>query len=119
MLHVLLLDDYDDSRERTARALRDAGHEVTAVAEEEEAMQTLDRRRADVVLFDLPLDEAEGAAAALREIDGCQNSVFVALAEPSLSLARRVQGRVKGIDRFFLRPCPPAEIVKHLRRLRR
>ena len=119
MFHVLLLDGYDESRERTAAALHDAGFEVTQAAEEDEAMRALDHRPADIVIFDLPLDETEEAAVALRRSANGQAAVFVALADPSFSRSRRDGGRAKGIDYFFLRPCPPAEIVKNLRRLRR
>ncbi len=122
MTRVLVIDGYEESRSAAAHALRVAGYDVAAVEEEEEALAELADGGADIVLLDLPLAEAEEAAEAIRTATaGAQSrapSVF-ALVDPSSSRQARESGHTSGIDFFFLRPCPPAEIVKHLRRMRR
>ncbi|MBX3258606.1 MAG: response regulator [Labilithrix sp.] len=120
MTRVLVIDGYDPSRDASARALRDAGYDVIALEEEEAALAALKRGGADVVLLDLPLAEAEEAANAIREATGrgARSPSIIALVDPSSSRQRREAGHASGIDYFFLRPCPPQEIVKHLLRMR-
>ncbi|MBN9164943.1 MAG: hypothetical protein J0I07_28530 [Myxococcales bacterium] len=120
MTRVLVIDGYEESRNAAAHALRVAGYDVAAVEEEEEALAELAEGGADIVLLDLPLAEAEEAADAIRTATaGAQSPSVFALVDPSSSRQARENGHTSGIDFFFLRPCPPAEIVKHLRRMRR
>lgn len=123
MTRVLVIDGYEESRNAAAHALRVAGYDVSAVEEEEEALAELARSSADIVLLDLPLAEAEEAADAIRTAttrapSGSRPPSVFALVDPSSSRQARENGHASGIDFFFLRPCPPAEIVKHLRRMR-
>jgi len=119
MFRVLVLDGYDETRETSARELRDAGYDVIAAAEEEEAVRAFDGEHVDVVLLDLPTEEAEEAAAVLRKSARGKALVVFAIVDPSHSRRRRDEGHARGVDYFLLRPCPPKEIIKHLRRLRR
>ncbi|MBX3205346.1 MAG: hypothetical protein KF764_09765 [Labilithrix sp.] len=121
MARVLVIDGYDESRDASARALRAAGHDVVALEEEDEALEALERGGADVVVLDLPLAEAEEAANAIRAAisSGAPGApAILALVDPSSPRHLREAAHASGIDYFFLRPCPPQEIVKHLRRLR-
>ncbi|MBX3221945.1 MAG: hypothetical protein KF795_15620 [Labilithrix sp.] len=119
MARVLVIDGYDESRDASARALRAAGHDVVALEEEDEALEALERGGADVVVLDLPLAEAEEAANAIRAaISSGAAPAILALVDPSSPRHLRESAHASGIDYFFLRPCPPQEIVKHLRRLR-
>ncbi|MBX3213404.1 MAG: hypothetical protein KF850_15310 [Labilithrix sp.] len=121
MRRVLVIDGYDPSRDAAARALRAAGYEVVALEEEEAALAALKRGGADVVLLDLPLAEAEEAANAIRAATARQARrapSIIALVDPSIARERREAGHAQGIDYFFLRPCPPHEMVKHLLRMR-
>jgi len=119
MARVLLVDGYDESREAAASFLRAAGYDVIAVEEEADAVAAIAEAEIDFVLLDLPLAEVEEAAAALRAARPGRSMTVIALVEPSSSRHMREVGHTSGIDYFFLRPCPPAEIVKHLKRWRR
>jgi DNA-binding response OmpR family regulator len=119
MPRVLLLDGYDESRDASARELRAAGYEVIDVQEEDEAVRALAEHDIDIVLLDLPIAEAEEAANALRAAAKGGEATMIALVEPLHSRRMRGEGHANGIDYFILRPCPPAEMVKHLRRMRR
>jgi two-component system, OmpR family, response regulator MprA len=120
MPRVLVIDGYEESRDASARELRVAGYDVIAVEEEEQAVGAIARATVDIVVLDLPLAEAEEAARALRAAAPRGRAMtLIALADPSSSRRTRDQARASGIDYFLLRPCPPPEIVKHLRRMRR
>lgn len=112
VLHVLLLDGFDESRDRTAAVLRSSGFTVTAVAEEEDVLGTLDGDApVDVVILDIPIDEAIEAAIAIRARP--RSPKLLALIEPSDS-RRRDAAREAGVDFVLLRPCPPAHLAKHI-----
>jgi CheY-like chemotaxis protein len=122
MQRVLVVDGYEESRVATARELDRAGFEVVAVEEEDDAVRAFGEAPPDVVLLDLPLAEAEEAAGALRPLAATRNThpvAIVAIVDPTIPRRVREQARANGIDYFFLRPCPPPEIVKHLRRMHR
>jgi DNA-binding response OmpR family regulator len=122
MARLLLIDGYDESRDTSAKELRAAGYEVIAVTEEAEALAAvgaLDAEALDFVVLDLPIAEAEEAAAAVRMVSTGRNAIVVAVVDPTDSRRMRDEAHAKGIDYFFLRPCAPAEIVKQLRRIRR
>jgi DNA-binding response OmpR family regulator len=116
---VLVVDGFDDSREATAAELRASGHDVLAVAEEEEAVAATGSKSVDVVLLDLPLAEVVDAVRTLRAHPPTARSRVVAVVHPTDSRDARDAARAAGIDYFFLRPCPPREVVKQLRRLLR
>jgi DNA-binding response OmpR family regulator len=123
MARVLLLDGYDESREAVATGLRAAGYDVIAFAEEDDAALALEstasREAVDVVLLDVPLAEAVEAAQVLRTKLAGRSATIVAVVDPSDTRHTREAAHTAGVDYFFLRPCPPAEVVKQLRRLLR
>ena len=124
LARVLVLDGYEDSREASAKELRRAGFEVLAVEEEEQALAALAGADAppeiDIVVLDVPLPEAEEAARAIRSAARPPNHrlpTVIALASPSDPRPIREAARASGIDYVLLRPCPPPDLAKHLRRL--
>jgi len=118
MLRVLVVDGYDESRLACAKELRAAGYDVMLAVEEEEALEVLARSEIDFVLLDLPIDEAEETANAVKSTTRGQRATVIALVAPAGARRLRNGPRATTIDYFFLRPCPPSEIVKHLRRMR-
>jgi len=112
---VLVLDGFDESRENTVAVLRSAGFSVIGAAEEDEALAMLAKTEVDVVLLDLPIAESTEAAEAIREQCGPTVPRLLALIEPS-DTEERVSARTAGIDFLILRPCPPPQLLKHVRR---
>lgn len=113
MSRVLVLDGFDESRESTIAVLQSAGFSVVGVAEEDEALAILAKGEVDVVLLDLPIAESIEAAEAIREQCGPTSPRVVALIEIT---DERERARAAGIDFLILRPCPPPQLAKHLRR---
>jgi CheY-like chemotaxis protein len=59
-IHVLLVEDDDDSRALLETVLRYCGALVTAVASATEAMNSLQRMKPDVLLSDISMPEQDG-----------------------------------------------------------
>lgn len=66
MAHILLAEDDKAVREFVSRALRQDGHEVTAVADGQQALSALGRHRFDMVLADIVMPQLDGIALALK-----------------------------------------------------
>src|SRR5215470_18586224 len=70
-IHVLVVEDHDDSRDLWERVLRYAGALVTGAISARQALDLLKTVRPDVVLTDLSMPEEDGVwlAEALRARD--------------------------------------------------
>lgn len=66
MAHILLAEDDKAVREFVSRALRQDGHQITAVADGEQALAALARDRYDMLLADIVMPQVDGIALALK-----------------------------------------------------
>ena len=66
MAHILIAEDDKAVREFVSRALRQDGHEVTAVSDGEQALTALTRNRFDMLLADIVMPQLDGIALALK-----------------------------------------------------
>ncbi|HYE94241.1 MAG TPA: response regulator [Terriglobales bacterium] len=71
MARVLVADDHDDARSVFVAVLRDAGHEVVAAADGNEAVALFESHRPDVALIDIFMPGRDGidVIRALRAAD--------------------------------------------------
>jgi CheY-like chemotaxis protein len=118
--YVLVVDGYDATREALVLALERGGIHARGAGEEEDAIRAVgEHPGVSAILLDLPLSESVEAACALRALPVVTAAtIVIALIDPSRATGReRDAARAQGIDYFFLRPCPPAEIIKQLQRL--
>jgi CheY-like chemotaxis protein len=63
---ILLAEDDKAVREFVGRALRQDGHDVTAVADGEQALTALAKSRFDMLLADIVMPQLDGIALALK-----------------------------------------------------
>jgi CheY-like chemotaxis protein len=59
-MHILIVDDEDDLRERLCRTFDGSGHSVCEAANGKEAMTMLIRERIDLVITDVVMPEVDG-----------------------------------------------------------
>lgn len=78
MAKILVVDDSAFVRLRTARLLRDAGHEVIEAATGQAAVDAYVRDRPDAVLMDITMPDMDGLEA-LDEIRSLDPSAKVAM----------------------------------------
>ena len=66
MAHILIAEDDKAVREFVIRALRQDGHQITAVADGEQALTALAAGRFDMMLADIVMPQVDGIALALK-----------------------------------------------------
>ena len=96
-IHVLLVEDDDDSRALLETILRYFGALVTAVVSAREAMQTLERVKPDVLLSDLsmPLEDGYWLVREVRALPAERGGTMPAIAITALGHPHDV-GRTLG-----------------------
>ena len=107
---VLVVDDYDDSRDALVAGLTAAGFVARGV-EEEAATAAAAEFEPHVVILDLPIVDLVEIAGSLRAT-GAKIVALVDRTEP-----RRSDARAAGVDFFVLRPCAPRDVAAVCRRL--
>ena len=66
MATILLAEDDKAVREFVSRALRQDGHDITAVSDGQQALTALERGRFDMLLADIVMPQLDGIALALK-----------------------------------------------------
>lgn len=66
MASILLAEDDKAVREFVARALRQDGHDITAVGDGQQALNALQSGRFDMLLADIVMPQLDGIALALK-----------------------------------------------------
>lgn len=113
-LHVLVVDDEEDTRSLLKIVLEDCGAKVTTAASAREAIRALKKLRPDVLISDLGMPGEDGYALikkvrALSEHDGGQTP------SAALTAYARLEDRMKvlrsGFQIHIPKPVEPAELV--------
>ena len=109
---VLLADDNADMRHYVQRLLVSAGFSVTAVADGEEALAAIHRRRPDLVLSDvmMPRLDGFGLLAALRA-DARLRDIPTLLLSARAGEEARVEGLNAGADDYLTKPFSARELL--------
>jgi CheY-like chemotaxis protein len=112
-LEILLIEDYDDTRELYATALRLAGYEVIEARDGSAALERLREHVPDLVLLDIGLPGMDGfqVAAKIREQPGLAETPIVLVSAYVQSRnAEELAGKAGAI--FALsKPCAPEELI--------
>lgn len=113
---MLVVDDFDDTRELYAMALASAGFEVAEAANGEEALARIGTRRPAVVVMDLAMPVVDGWEATRRiKMDPATASIFViALTGHSTELGIE-KARGAGADAVVGKPCLPEDLIALVR----
>jgi len=113
---VLLVDDYDDSRELYAEFLEDSGFRVCQARDGGSGLAKARELRPDLILMDLSLPGMSGWEAIHR-----LKSDATTKAIPVIALSGHKQADVSGQpapqwDYFLMKPCQPEKLVENLHR---
>jgi phosphotransferase system HPr (HPr) family protein len=104
---ILVVDDYPDTAESTARWLHCLGHHVQIARDGHQAIDIARRQRPDIVLLDLGLPGLDGyqvASTLRRELHG--PLIIIAVTGYGQEEDRRL-AREAGCDYHFLKPIDP------------
>jgi CheY-like chemotaxis protein len=112
---VLIVDDYDHTREMYAEFLEFAGFRVAEAGTGGVAIKTVHERRPSLVVMDLSLPDMTGwqAASILRHDARTMDIPIIALTAYSRTHARDVALRA-GCDVFLEKPIPPNVLAEQI-----
>ncbi len=115
---VLVVDDDPDVRDSLVRALRYAGYGVTAAADGAEALASLSRSPADLIVLDVLMPMLDGLEACRRlRVRGDATPILVLTARGTVD--DRVTGLAAGADDYLVKPFALAELLARVRALLR
>jgi two-component system OmpR family response regulator len=115
---LLLAEDDAGLREVIVRGLREEGFAVEAVAGGAELLRVHDARRADLLILDIGLPDADGrdVCATLRERGDAIPVVFLTARD---AVPERIAGFAAGGDDYVTKPFALAELAERVRALLR
>jgi DNA-binding response OmpR family regulator len=113
MSRVLVIDDYDDSRDALRTILEFWGHEIADAPNGADGVAMARIFRPEFAVVDLELPDMDGCevAKALRDGDACPR--LIALTGHG-SPAHRTRAAEAGFDVFMLKPCDVDELKRLL-----
>lgn len=102
---VMVVEDFDDTRQLIALELRREGYEVVEVSDGREAVEAVKRRCPDLVLLDLSLPGCDGLSAAfrMREVGAMCHVPIVACTAHDAALHRDA-ALAAGCDDYLTKP---------------
>jgi two-component system KDP operon response regulator KdpE len=116
-LHVLVVEDDEDTAEVVTTLLKDAGFEASAVDEGRVALDEITRLRPDLVLLDINLPDINGLEV-LRTVRA--HSFLPMIVLSGFGKERdRVNALESGADDYMSKPFSPEELIARVRALLR
>ncbi len=115
---VLVVEDYQDTREMYAAYLQFSGFRVAEAANGLEALEKTRELLPDIILMDLALPKIDGweATRRLKADERTRHIPIVALT--GHALAGHAEGaRQAGCDAFVTKPCLPDALVAEIQRV--
>ncbi len=115
--HVLVVDDYDDTRAMCSEFFEFMGYRVTVAADGREAIDRA-QERPDVILMDLSLPHVDGwdAIEAIKADPATREIPIIVLTGHALAPMRE-RALVAGCAAFVAKPCLPQDLLEHVRRV--
>jgi signal transduction histidine kinase/CheY-like chemotaxis protein len=121
-LHVLIVDDDEDTLELMATALSSRQANVTAVSSATEALDVFKTNRPDVVVTDIamPQEDGYGLIAGLRELEQNQSDQTPAIAITAYAKEEdRVRALSSGFQLYLAKPIELTDLVSAVARAAR
>ena len=114
---VLVVDDYDDTREIYATCLEHAGYRVAVAADGREAVALALELDPDVIVMDLAMPVMDGweATRVIKRDPRTRGIRVIAVTGHSGDDVERAAVRA-GCDAFFMKPVLPAQLLHSVQR---
>lgn len=118
MARILIAEDERDIRELIVFTLTFAGHEVTAVANGEEAVETARRMLPDLILLDVRMPRLTGyeACRQIKAMDSLRSTPIVFLSAKGQD-SEVSAGLEAGAVDYILKPFAPAQLTEYINEL--
>ncbi len=116
MARILIAEDEPDIRELVAFTLRFAGHEVTATANGEEAVQQAGKVIPDIILMDVRMPRMTGYdACRLMKADPVLKDIPVVFLSAKGQDSEIQTGLEVGAEEYLLKPFAPDQLTERVR----
>ncbi|MCC7116920.1 MAG: response regulator [Anaerolineales bacterium] len=116
MARILIAEDEPDIRELVAFTLRFAGHEVTATANGEEALQQAGQIIPDLILMDVRMPKMTGydACRAMKQ-DATLKDIPVVFLSAKGQDTEIQTGLEAGAEEYLLKPFAPDQLTERIK----
>lgn len=115
---VLVVDDYEDSRQMSVEFLSFSGFRVAEAKDGLEAVAKAIELRPDVILMDYSLPGIDGWEATRRiRADAGSGSVRIVGLTGYGEAEELARAKEAGCDAFITKPCPPDKLVAEIQKL--
>jgi DNA-binding response OmpR family regulator len=111
-LHLLLIEDHDDTRRYLSLLLESAGHSVTTAGTVSEALIAFFENDVDVLISDIGLPDGTGWEL-LRQLQ-LSRPVYAIAMSGFGSQGERAKSLEAGFRRYLVKPFDPAELESAL-----
>ena len=116
MARILIAEDEPDIRELVAFTLRFAGHEVTATANGEEAVQQAGKVIPDIILMDVRMPRMTGYdACRLMKADPILKNIPVVFLSAKGQDSEIQVGLAAGAEEYLLKPFAPDQLTERVK----
>ncbi|MBK7452828.1 MAG: response regulator [Anaerolineales bacterium] len=116
MARILIAEDEPDIRELVAFTLRFAGHEVTATANGEEAVQQAVQVIPDLILMDVRMPKMTGyEACRLMKADPILRDIPVVFLSAKGQDSEIQTGMDVGAEDYMLKPFAPTQLTERVK----
>jgi CheY-like chemotaxis protein len=109
-IHVLVVEDHDDSREVWKHAIEYSGARVSAASSSRQALEFFDKLRPDVVVTDLAVPGGDGVWLAEQLRGRGERLPIIAVSEYVPAFAERLPGAL--FTRVLQKPVEPFQLVE-------
>lgn len=115
--HVLVVDDYEDTRAMCSEFLEFMGYRVSVAADGREAVEKA-LERPDVILMDLSLPQLDGWGA-IEEIkaDPRTGDIPIIVITGHALAPMRERALAAGCVAFLAKPCLPQDLLEEVKRV--
>lgn len=115
---VLVVDDYEDSRQMSMEFLSFSGFRVAEAKDGLEAVVKAIELRPDVILMDYSLPGIDGWEATRRiRADAGSGAVRIVGLTGYGEAEELARAKEAGCDAFITKPCPPDRLVAEIQKL--
>lgn len=115
--HVLVVDDYEDTRAMCSEFFQFMGYQVTVASDGREAIDKA-RARPDVIIMDLSLPRMDGWSAieAIKGEEATREIPIIVLTGHALAPIRE-RAMQAGCVAFLAKPCLPQDLLHEVERV--
>lgn len=120
MAKVLIVDDMASMRKMVSFTLKSVGHEVTAAADGDEALEIARSNSFDLVITDVNMPNMSGLALTeeLRKLPAFRFTPILLLTTES-SQEKKMEGKAAGATGWLVKPFDPDKLLMTIKRVLR